>query len=89
MEIDRNSGLDDEDWLAYANCTGVDPKLFFPERGDSRTLQTAKTVCAGCIVREECLEYALANNEKFGLWGGKSDRERRRMRKERRDGGAS
>lgn len=71
----------DKSWQAYANCLGVDPDLFFPERGAST--KEAKAVCQGCVVREECLEYALANGEKFGIWGGMSERERRRIRRQR------
>ena len=70
-----------EGWQDYANCLGVDPDLFFPERGAST--REAKEVCKGCIVREDCLEYALANGEKFGIWGGLSERERRRIRRQR------
>ncbi|MFN5839908.1 MAG: WhiB family transcriptional regulator [Actinobacteria bacterium] len=68
-------------WQDQANCLGVDPDLFFPERGAST--REAKEVCKGCIVRGECLEYALANGEKFGIWGGLSERERRRLRRQR------
>ena len=68
-------------WRDYANCLGVDPDLFFPERGAST--REAKEVCRGCVVREECLEYALSNGEKFGIWGGMSERERRRIRRQR------
>lgn len=68
-------------WQDYANCLGVDPDLFFPERGAST--REAKEVCRGCVVREECLEYALSNGEKFGIWGGMSERERRRIRRQR------
>jgi WhiB family redox-sensing transcriptional regulator len=68
-------------WQENANCMGVDPDLFFPERGAST--REAKAVCAGCEVRVECLEYALANGEKFGIWGGLSERERRRLRRQR------
>ena len=68
-------------WQDLANCLGVDPDLFFPERGAST--KEAKEVCRGCVVREECLEYALANGEKFGIWGGMSERERRRVRRAR------
>jgi WhiB family redox-sensing transcriptional regulator len=78
------------DWKARANCMGVDPDLFFPERGMST--REAKEVCRGCVVREDCLEYALANGEKFGIWGGLSERERRRIRRARalvRRGGAT
>ena len=68
-------------WQDQANRLGVDPDLFFPERGAST--REAKEVCKGCIVRGECLEYALANGEKFGIWGGLSERERRRLRRQR------
>ena len=57
------------------------PDLFFPERGAST--REAKEVCRGCVVREDCLEYALANGEKFGIWGGLSERERRKIRRRR------
>jgi WhiB family redox-sensing transcriptional regulator len=68
-------------WQDLANCLGVDPDLFFPERGAST--REAKEVCKGCVVRGDCLEYALANGEKFGIWGGLSERERRRIRRQR------
>ena len=66
-------------WMDRANCHQVDPDLFFPERGAST--REAKEVCRGCVVREDCLEYALANGEKFGIWGGLSERERRRLKR--------
>jgi WhiB family transcriptional regulator, redox-sensing transcriptional regulator len=68
-------------WQNKANCMGVDPELFFPERGAST--REAKEVCRGCVVRGDCLEYALANGEKFGIWGGLSERERRKVRRSR------
>lgn len=68
-------------WQERANCMGVDPDLFFPERGAST--REAKEVCRGCVVQFDCLEYALANGEKFGIWGGMSERERRRIRRAR------
>ncbi len=71
----------EESWQLYANCLGVDPDLFFPERGAST--KEAKAVCRACVVREDCLEYALENSEKFGIWGGLSERERRRLRRAR------
>ena len=55
--------------------------LFFSEQLDDIT--RAKAFCAGCVVREDCLEYALRNGEKFGIWGGMSERERRRIRRQR------
>ena len=72
----------DRAWMGQANCSGVDPDLFFPERGV--TTREAKAVCRACVVREPCLEYALENGEKFGIWGGTSERERRRIRKMRK-----
>ena len=74
-------------WQRQANCMGVDPDLFFPERGAST--REAKEVCRGCVVREDCLEYALTNSEKFGIWGGLSERERRRIRRSRSMAGRS
>ncbi len=71
----------DRGWQLQANCLGVDPDLFFPERGAST--REAKEVCRGCVVKDDCLEYALANGEKFGIWGGMSERERRRIRRAR------
>ena len=69
-------------WLSRANCQGVDPELFFPERGAST--REAKAVCRSCMVQSECLDLALANGEKFGIWGGASERERRELRRARR-----
>lgn len=74
-------GQNRQPWQDHANCLGVDPDLFFPERGAST--REAKEVCRGCVVREDCLEFALANGEKFGIWGGLSERERRRIRRAR------
>jgi len=91
LRIDPADPMDAADWKSRANCMGVDPDLFFPERGMST--REAKEVCRGCVVREDCLEYALANGEKFGIWGGLSERERRRIRRARalvrRSGGAT
>ncbi len=77
----RKQLMIDTSWQAYANCLGVDPDLFFPERGAST--REAKEVCRGCVVKDDCLEYALASGEKFGIWGGMSERERRRIRRQR------
>ncbi len=75
---------DERSWQRLANCLGVDPDLFFPERGVST--REAKEVCRGCVVRSDCLDYALANGEKFGIWGGLSERERRTVRRARAAG---
>jgi WhiB family redox-sensing transcriptional regulator len=66
-------------WLRRANCLGIDPELFFPQRGMST--REAKAVCQDCRVRSECLEYAVVHGEKFGIWGGLTERERRRVRR--------
>ncbi len=81
VRIGRKSLTLDTSWQDLANCLGVDPDLFFPERGAST--REAKEVCRGCVVRPDCLEFALANGEKFGIWGGMSERERRRIRRRR------
>ena len=81
MELVTELRADAPEWQNRANCMGVDPELFFPERGAST--REAKEVCRGCVVREDCLEYSLANGEKFGIWGGLSERERRRIRRGR------
>jgi WhiB family redox-sensing transcriptional regulator len=72
----------DESWRLDALCAETDPEAFFPEKGGST--REAKRVCASCPVRMECLEFALANDERFGIWGGLSERERRRLRLQRR-----
>ena len=66
-------------WQERALCAQTDPEAFFPEKGGST--REAKRVCTGCEVRAECLEYALANDERFGIWGGLSERERRKLKR--------
>jgi len=68
-------------WQDDANCRGANADLFFPERGAST--RTAKAICRECQVRAACLEFAIVTGEKFGIWGGMSERERRRVRRER------
>ncbi|PZR54363.1 WhiB family transcriptional regulator [Xylanimonas oleitrophica] len=75
-------GADDETllgWQERALCAQTDPEAFFPEKGGST--REAKKVCASCEVRSECLDYALANDERFGIWGGLSERERRKLKR--------
>ena len=80
LEVLQTGGLDMA-WQDLANCRGADPDLFFPERGAST--RTAKGICRDCQVRAECLEFAIVSSEKFGIWGMMSERERRKIRKER------
>ncbi|ASR55030.1 WhiB family transcriptional regulator [Cellulomonas sp. CW35] len=76
-------GTPDDDgpmgWQERALCAQTDPEAFFPEKGGST--REAKKVCSGCDVRAECLEYALENDERFGIWGGLSERERRKLKR--------
>lgn len=76
------SATDDENtlsWQADALCAQTDPEAFFPEKGGST--RDAKKICTTCEVKSECLEYALQNDERFGIWGGLSERERRKLRR--------
>jgi WhiB family redox-sensing transcriptional regulator len=69
-------------WHDFAACAETDPDLFFPE-GHGGSTRGAKRVCRACPVTGLCLEYALANDERFGVWGGLSEQERRRLRQDR------
>jgi len=79
----RRTVVDEDDdalsWQADSLCAQTDPEAFFPEKGGST--RDAKKICASCDVRAQCLEYALANDERFGIWGGLSERERRKLRR--------
>jgi WhiB family redox-sensing transcriptional regulator len=66
-------------WQSDSLCAQTDPEAFFPEKGGST--RDAKKICASCEVKSQCLEYALQNDERFGIWGGLSERERRKLRK--------
>jgi WhiB family transcriptional regulator, redox-sensing transcriptional regulator len=69
-------------WRQRAACRGVEPDIFYPVTDEEA--EDAKSVCAGCTVRERCLEWALTNRERDGVWGGATERERRRMIRQRR-----
>jgi WhiB family transcriptional regulator, redox-sensing transcriptional regulator len=66
-------------WQTDALCAQTDPEAFFPEKGGST--RDAKKICTSCDVRSQCLEYALQNDERFGIWGGLSERERRKLKR--------
>ena len=70
---------EEQSWQERALCAQTDPEAFFPEKGGST--REAKRICTGCEVRGECLEYALEHDERFGIWGGLSERERRRLKR--------
>jgi WhiB family redox-sensing transcriptional regulator len=69
-------------WRELGACRGLDPGLFFPDEDEEAN--TAKSVCEQCVVRIVCLEHALASREKQGVWGGATERERRRIIRYRR-----
>jgi len=78
--LDAVYGAAEQDWQDRALCAQTDPEAFFPEKGGST--REAKRVCQACEVRTECLAYALENDERFGIWGGLSERERRRIKRQ-------
>lgn len=69
-------------WRELGACRGLDASMFYPDDDDDAV--EAKAVCAGCHVRVACLEHALAIREKQGVWGGATERERRRIVRQRR-----
>ncbi|OKI47269.1 WhiB family transcriptional regulator [Micromonospora sp. CB01531] len=74
------------EWHERALCRQTDPDLFFPEKGSGlSSLRQARRICARCEVRTECREDAIARDERFGVWGGTSEAERRGMRRARRE----
>lgn len=70
---------DAPEWQERALCAQTDPEAFYPEKGGS--VREAKRVCSRCEVKAECLEFALAKNETFGIWGGTSNKERRKLKR--------
>lgn len=75
--IDDLAVQESEPWAGRAACRGADPALFFPGPDDDETI--ALGICARCPVRQPCLEYALEARERFGIWGGTTERQRRRL----------
>jgi WhiB family redox-sensing transcriptional regulator len=73
-------GLLPPKWVKEALCAEVDPVIFFPEIGENPL--AAKKVCMACNVRVQCLEYSLKNNERFGIWGGLTEFDRRKLRRQ-------
>lgn len=69
-------------WRLHAACRGVDPDIFYPAMEEAA--EAAKAICDQCPVRQPCLEFALANREREGVWGGATERDRRRMLRRRR-----
>lgn len=76
-----NFRIGEENWRDDAACRGLDPAKWYPHTGERNDV--AKAICAGCPVRAECLEFAIAAREDFGIWGGMSERERRKLARNR------
>lgn len=72
----------DMTWRQRGACNGLDPEVFFPESEEAA--EEAKAICAECPVRIACLEHALASHERDGVWGGATEKERRRLVRQRR-----
>jgi WhiB family redox-sensing transcriptional regulator len=75
--------VEDDAWMVHGRCRGASPTEFFPS--DGLGVEIAQRVCASCPVRVECLEYALVHRIEHGVWGGASERERRRILRRRRE----
>ena len=69
-------------WRQRAACRGIEADVFYP--GTEEEAEVAKAICARCLVRQPCLEYALAVRERDGVWGGTTEKERRRLVRQRR-----
>lgn len=76
------AGSTDAAWMAKGRCRDLPPETFFPSDGVG--VELARRICADCAVREPCLEYALRHRIDHGVWGGASERERRRIARDRR-----
>ena len=71
-------------WRQYARCLGAPPDVFHPPADSDEAAEPAKAICRVCPVREPCLEHAITAREKQGVWGGLTERERRRLIRQRR-----
>lgn len=76
------SAPEDLSWMEDALCAQTDPDIFYPEKGGSTA--PATSICRGCGVRAQCLEYAIRNDIRHGIWGGTSDNDRKRISRERK-----
>jgi WhiB family redox-sensing transcriptional regulator len=89
MNAPQPAAADRSQWRSLSACRAEDPEMFFPA---ARTvtvfvqLARAKAVCARCPVTDDCLRYALATGQQYGVWGGTSEEERKSMRRLRRAG---
>jgi len=80
-ELIETLGPDGLVWWDSANCLGADADMFFSERGDATA--KAKKICGACLVQVECLDFAVETVQRWGIWGGMTERERRPIRRAR------
>ena len=73
-----------QSWRQQAACKGLDPNIFYPATDEDEDAESAKAVCAECPIRQACLEHALTWREREGIWGGATEKERRRIIRQRR-----
>lgn len=78
LKINLKAHIENPNWQLKGSCRGLDPNFFHPSKGESS--DTPKMMCKNCPVKESCLSFAIVNFEKFGVWGGTSERERRAIR---------
>lgn len=80
----QGSGPVAQNWRLIGLCKGSSTLVFYPPSDDDSLAEEAKTICSMCTVRKPCLEFALTTREKHGVWGGLTERERRRVLRQRR-----
>ena len=79
------------DWRSAGACLSADPDLFFPMSAGAwdKQIARAKTICAGCRVRQQCLDFAVTHDQAYGIWGGTTPEDRQRERRRRRRAAAT
>ena len=85
LSYNYTTDWDAADWRQHAACRDTSPEMFFPVGSTGpaiNAIEAAKAVCRTCPAQEQCLEFALATNQEAGVWGGTSEDERRRLRKQ-------
>jgi WhiB family redox-sensing transcriptional regulator len=85
LSYNYTAAWDADDWRSIAACRDTNPDMFFPVGSTGPAIsqiETAKAICRTCEAQAPCLEFALATNQEAGVWGGTSEDERRRLRKQ-------
>jgi WhiB family redox-sensing transcriptional regulator len=84
-ETDWNLLNQDFEWTDAAACKGMPTSMFFPPKGGpNKTVRAAKAICTNCVVKTNCLNFALDNSMQYGIWGGATTKERRHIKSVRR-----